>query len=78
MKRMDPAAEAVVSLEAVESAAPTSAFADFAVLTKARLSLMVVFTTAIGYVVGSAAGRLGGGSCFPFSGRRLRRRLRVL
>jgi heme o synthase len=71
MKRMDPAAEAVVSLEAVESAAPTSAFADFAVLTKARLSLMVVFTTAIGYVVGSAGRPIGWGLLFSVLGTSL-------
>lgn len=54
MKRTDPVVTPVVSLEA--ECAQTGGLGDFAVLTKARLSLMVVFTTAIGYVVG-AGGR---------------------
>jgi protoheme IX farnesyltransferase len=53
MKRTDPVADTVVPIEAE---APSAVMSDLIMLTKARLSLMVVFTTAIGYIVG-AAGR---------------------
>ncbi len=70
MKRTDSAAGPVVALEADVSAG-TTVLGDFAVLTKARLSLMVVFTTAIGYVVGAAGRPIGWGLLFAVLGTSL-------
>jgi protoheme IX farnesyltransferase len=70
MKRTDSAAGPVVALEA-EAAGGASALGDFAILTKARLSLMVVFTTAIGYIVGAAGRPIGWGLLFAVLGTSL-------
>jgi protoheme IX farnesyltransferase len=70
MKRTDSAAAPVVALE-TDVSAGTTVLGDFAVLTKARLSLMVVFTTAIGYVVGAAGRPIGWGLLFAVLGTSL-------
>jgi protoheme IX farnesyltransferase len=70
MKRTDSPAVPVVALES-EAAVGASVLGDFAVLTKARLSLMVVFTTAIGYVVGAAGRPIGWGLLFAVLGTSL-------
>ena len=70
MKRTDSAAAPVVALES-EPAVGASVLGDFAVLTKARLSLMVVFTTAIGYIVGAAGRPIGWGLLFAVLGTSL-------
>jgi protoheme IX farnesyltransferase len=70
MKRTDSAAAPVVALES-EAAVGASVLGDFAVLTKARLSLMVVFTTAIGYIVGAAGRPIGWGLLFAVLGTSL-------
>ena len=70
MKRTDSAAGPVVSL-GEEAAGGSTVLGDFAVLTKARLSLMVVFTTAIGYIVGAAGRPVGWGLLFAVLGTSL-------
>ena len=70
MKRTDSAAGPVVSL-GEEAAEGSTVMGDFAVLTKARLSLMVVFTTAIGYIVGAAGRPVGWGLLFAVLGTSL-------
>jgi protoheme IX farnesyltransferase len=70
MKRTDSAAGPVASLDA-DAAVAATGMSDFAVLTKARLSLMVVFTTAIGYIVGAAGRPIGWGLFFAVLGTSL-------
>lgn len=70
MKRTDSTVSPVATMER-EGAAAVSFLGDFAILTKARLSLMVVFTTAIGYIVGAAGRPIGWGLLFAVLGTSL-------
>jgi protoheme IX farnesyltransferase len=58
VKRTDPAVDPVIAMETEDV---PGFLGDLFILTKARLSLMVVFTTAIGYLVGSSGGTVGWG-----------------
>jgi protoheme IX farnesyltransferase len=68
VKRTEPAVNPALPLEAEEV---PNFIGNLAVLTKARLSLMVVFTTAIGYLVGASNGKVSWGLLFAVIGTSL-------
>lgn len=68
MKRSDSTVNPVLPMETEDA---PGFLGDLAILTKARLSLMVVFTTAIGYLVGATRGTLGWGLLFAVIGTTL-------
>jgi protoheme IX farnesyltransferase len=70
MKRTDSMVGSASNMEP-DGTAAVSVLGDFAILTKARLSLMVVFTTAIGYIVGAAGRPIGWGLLFAVLGTSL-------